>query len=94
MSRDLGGVSGKGRPVTGSLTGSLSGSGHSLSVSSCCLSSRQALSLLLMPCSVSLSLPCPVSAILLVELSDSDLLLAVLGEHLVVVDRNLLPKIP
>ena len=94
MSRDLGGVSGKGRPVTGSLTGSLSGSGHSLSVSSCCLSSRQSPNLLLLPGSLAVCLPCPIREPLLVELSDPDLLLAVLGDHIVVVDRHLLPEVP
>ena len=80
--------------MTSSLAGSLSGCCNSLSVSSCCLSGRQPLCLLLLSSSVSLSLPCPIRAPSLIELPNSDLLLAVLGVHHVVVDRHLLPKIP
>ena len=97
MSLDLIILSGQGclvTSLTGSLTGSLLGCGDSLSVSSCCLSGRQSLCLLLLSGPVPLCLPCPVCSPSLVELPDPDLLGVMLGVNHVVVDRYLLPKVP
>ena len=80
--------------MTSSLTSSLLGCCDPLPVSSCCLSGRQSLCLLLLFCPVSLCLPCPVSAPSLVELPSPDLLGVMFGVHHVVVYRHLLPKVP
>ena len=80
--------------MASSLSGSLLGCGDTLSVSSCCLSGRQSVCLLLLSGSVSLCLPGPVCAPFLLEIPDSDLLRVVLGVHHIVVYGHLLPKVP